>query len=144
MVSGARVAEYEGVAASVTQWAESQAEIVAVGVVGSWARGNQHGDSDLDLVVLTPHKTVYTATDGWVEAAVGQSVPVVRRAEWGALTERRLRLPSGFEVEFGFVEPSWASINPIDPGTAMVVIDGGLLPAYDPDGLLGLLASIAG
>ena len=144
MVSDARVAEYERVASRVTQWAESQADIVAVGVVGSWARGNQHGDSDMDLVVLTPHKTAFTATDDWIEAAVGQPVPVVRRAEWGALTERRLRLPSGFEVEFGFVEPSWACIDPIDHGTAKVVIDGGLLPVYDPEGLLGLLAATAG
>jgi hypothetical protein len=95
----------------------------------------------VDLVVLTPAKATYTATDGWIKAAIGQPTPVVRRTEWGALTERRLRLPSGLEVEFGFVEPSWASIDPIDSGTAAVVIDGGLLPVYDPEGLLGLLAA---
>ncbi len=83
MVPDARVAEYEGVVSSVTEWAESQAAIVAVGVVGSWARGNQHSDSDVDLVVLTPHKTAYTATDGWIKAAIGQPAPVVRRTEWG-------------------------------------------------------------
>jgi predicted nucleotidyltransferase len=143
MVPDARVAEYEGVVSSVTEWAESQAGIVAVGVVGSWARGNQHSDSDVDLVVLTPDKAAYTATDGWIEAAIGQRAPVVRRTEWRALTERRLRLASGLEVEFGFVEPSWASLDPIDPGTAEVVIDGGLLPVYDPEGLLGLLAATA-
>lgn len=117
MVTDARVVEYESVVAGVTEWAESQADIVAVGVVGSWARGNQRDGSDVDFVVLTPHKTAYTAGDGWIEIALGRSVPVVRRAEWGMLTERRLQLPSGFELEFGFAEPSWAGADPINPGT---------------------------
>lgn len=141
MVSDARVAEYRAVVAGVTRWAESRADIVAVGVVGSWARGNQHDDSDVDFVVLTPNKTAYTAGDGWIRAALGRSVPVVRRAEWGVLTERRLKLPSGFEIEFGFVEPSWASTDPIDRGTAEVVISGGLLPVYDPKAILARLGA---
>ena len=141
MVSDTRVAEYQTVVAGATTWAESQADIVAVGVVGSWARGTPNADSDVDFVVLTPRTTAYTEDDGWIEAAIGQTLPVVRRAEWGPLTERRLKLPSGFEIEFGFVEPSWARIDPIDPGTAEVVADGGLLPVYDPEALLGTLAA---
>ena len=139
MVTDARVAEYESVVAAVTRWAESQADIVAVGVVGSWARGDQHDDSDVDFVVLTPHKTAYTDGDDWIETALGRAIPVVRRAEWGVFTERRLKLLSGFEVEFGFVEPSWARTDPVDPGTAEVVIDGGVLPVYDPEALLAQL-----
>jgi hypothetical protein len=50
------------------------------------------------------------------------------------------KLLSGFEIDFGFLEPSWASIAPIDPCAAGVVRDGGLMPLYDPDGLLDLLA----
>ncbi len=141
MVADARVAEYESVVAGVTAWAESQPDIVAVGVVGSWARGYPRDGSDVDFVVLTPQKAAYTAQDGWIETALGQAVPVVRRAEWGALTERRVQLPSGFEVEFGFVEPSWARTDPIDPGTAMVVVDGGLQPVYDPEAVLVRLAA---
>jgi predicted nucleotidyltransferase len=144
MVSDSRVAEFAGLVARVTQWAESEEDIVAVGVVGSWARGSQHDNSDLDLIVLTSHKTAYTTTDGWIEAVVGRPALVVRRAEWGAVTERRLRLRSGFEVEFGFTEPSWASIHPIDPGTAQGIADDGLLPLYDPEDLLGTLATTAG
>jgi len=141
MVTDARVAEYESVVEGVGEWADSQADIVAVGVVGSWARGTQHADSDVDFVVLTPRTTAYTEDDGWIEVALGQTLPVIRRAEWGPLTERRLKLPSGFEIEFGFGEPSWARIDPIDPGTAGVVADGGLLPVYDPEALLGTLAA---
>ena len=141
MVPDTRVAEYESVIAAVTRWAGSQTDIVAVGVVGSWARGNQHDGSDLDLVVLTPHTAAYAAGDGWIEKALGRAMPVVRRAEWGVLTERRLKLPSGFEIEFGFVEPAWANTDPIDPGTAEVAINGGLLPVYDPEALLARLVA---
>lgn len=132
MIDDARVAEYETVVGMVAKWAASRADIVAVGVVGSWAKGMQREDSDVDFIVLTPHKATYTADDGWIAVAVGQVVPVVRRAEWGVLTERRLLLPSGLEIDIGFVDPSWADIDPIDPGTAQVVSDGGLLPVHDP------------
>ncbi|MCH8986520.1 MAG: nucleotidyltransferase domain-containing protein, partial [Acidobacteria bacterium] len=87
-------------------------DIVAVGVVGSRARGTQRDHSDVDIVVLTTRKTAYTATDHWVEQALGQQAPAVRRAEWGRLSERRLRLPSGFEVDMGCVDPSWAATDP--------------------------------
>lgn len=139
MVSATRTAECQDVLSSAKKWAESESSVIALGLIGSWARGDQNIASDVDLLVLTPHKLTFTDTDAWVEAAIGQSVPVVRRAEWGALTERRLRLPSGFEVEFGFVEPSWANAEPIDAGTAQVARDGGLSPLYDPEGLLATL-----
>lgn len=141
MVNDARVAEYRSVVAAVTGWAEPRADIIAIGIVGSWARGEHHDGSDVDVVVLTPHKAAYAAGDDWIAAALGQVVPIVRRAEWGVLTERRVRLPSGLEIEFGLVEPSWAQTDPIDPGTAAVVADGGLLPAHDPHGLLTQLAA---
>lgn len=140
MASTARSHEFQRLVSNVGDWAESRTDILAIAVVGSWARGNQLQDSDIDLVVLTPDKATFASVDDWIEAAVGQQVPVVRRAEWGVLTERRLRLPSDIEIEFGFVEPSWARVGPIDPGTAEVVKDGGLLPVYDPEGLFERLA----
>jgi hypothetical protein len=47
-------------------------------------------------------------------------------------------LQSGFEIEFGFAAPSWASTEPLDAGTARVVRDG-CLPLHDPSGALELL-----
>jgi uncharacterized protein len=140
MTSTARSHEFQRVVSSVVEWAESRKEVVGVAVVGSWARGAERKDSDVDLVVLTPDKAIFTSADDWIEAAIGQPARVVRRAEWGVLTERRVRLSSDLEVEFGFVAPSWACVDPIDPGTEEVVKDEGLLPVYDPQGLLGRLA----
>lgn len=143
MVSDARIEEFRAVVERLADWAISRPDIVAVGVVGSWARGIPHNDSDIDVVVLTTEKQAYLETDEWIEASLGAPFPVVRRAEWGALTERRLQLPSGSEVEMGFVAPSWAGTDPVDPGTAKVVGGGGLLPVYDPDGILETLAAAA-
>ena len=56
--------------------------------------------------------------------------------------ERRVRLSSGLEIEFGFVAPSWATTDPVDPGTAAVVRDG-VQSLYDPLGLIETLAAAA-
>jgi hypothetical protein len=42
-------------------------------------------------------------------------------------------LQSGFEIEFGFVAPAWASTDPLDEAASRVVRDG-CLPLYDPSG----------
>jgi hypothetical protein len=57
--------------------------------------------------------------------------------DYGVLWSRRLWLERvRFEVEIGFVRPSWAELNPLDPGTRRVVADGCRI-LYDPDRLLG-------
>lgn len=100
-------------------------------------------ESDLDVVVLTDEKSNYVDSAGWVEVAVTEAAPVVRRMEWGPLlTERRIRLDSGLEVEFGFAPLSWASTDPVDPGTADVVRDG-CTALHDPDGIVAKLLATA-
>jgi hypothetical protein len=55
------------------------------------------------------------------------------------LLERRVRLASGLDVEFGFVASSWAAIDPLDEGTAGVV-ERGMRALYDPNGVVSRLA----
>lgn len=94
-------------------------------------------DSDADVVVLT-NTDRFIEQEAWVSELCGHEAALVRTADWAALTERRVRLPSGFEIEFGFVDPSWAEVVPVDPGTR-VVISGGCEAWYDPQGLLSRL-----
>jgi uncharacterized protein len=138
VVTNGRAAEYLEVQRSIELWARRQVDVVGVALVGSWARSQARMDSDIDLVLLTSSKDRYVVGDGWVAEAVSQPAPIIRTEEWGPLTERRVRLPSGLEVEFGFATPSWASTDPVDPGTAQVVGDG-CLPMVDPEGLLARL-----
>ena len=116
VITADRVAEYDDVVRSVIAWASGQRDIVAVAVVGSWARGEAHMGSDVDLVVVTDDKERYLSDDSWVALALDEPAETIRTRDWGPLTERRVSLPSGLDVEFGFVPPSWASTAPVDPG----------------------------
>ena len=111
----------------------------ALGLVGSWARDAATLASDVDLVVLTERSELYMSAADWIEVASGRPGRIIRTKAWGPLTERRVELASGFEVEFGFAPPSWAEVDPLDQGTAQVVADG-FAVLYDPMGLLGRLA----
>lgn len=134
MPNADRRAEFDRIQQTITAWALTQGEVEAVALVGSWARDEARPDSDIDVVVLTDSNRFAEETD-WIEPAVGSAAELVRTEDWGALIERRVRLASGLEVEFGFARPSWAATDPVDSGTARVVGDG-CLPWFDPEGLI--------
>jgi hypothetical protein len=87
----------------------------------------------VDVVVLTTNPGMYVHGCDWINALPGASLLATR--QWGALTERRLVLDSGTEVDFGVSDPSWASTGPLDLGTARVARHG-LVALHDPDRLL--------
>ena len=145
MVSGSditpdREAEIARIIEAVTIWTHTRPDIRGVVVVGSWARGTATMSSDIDIVLLTNDPATYIVSNGWW-GFLGQA-ELIATKQWGPLTERRVALASGLEIEFGIVPPSWASIDPPDPGTMGVVRDGVQL-IYDPDGLLGALVGTA-
>jgi uncharacterized protein len=133
-------ARIERVLERAVAWARQQPDIRGLALVGSWARGTARADSDVDLVVLTSHPDRYLADDDWT-AALGDA-EVLRTQAWGVLTERRLLLEGGLEVEVGITGPTWATTDPVDPGTRLVVTDG-LRILHDPDGRLAALADAA-
>lgn len=138
MLTSDRVAEYRRIIRSVAAWASRQPDVAGVAVVGSWARNQARMDSDLDLVVLTDDKEQYLSDDSWVPAAMDGPAQFVHTHDWGPLTEWRIALPSGLEVEFGFAPRSWAHTDPVDTGTAHVVNDG-CSPLADPEGVFARL-----
>ena len=142
VVTAERAEEFDSVRAAVLDWASGEDAIVAVALVGSWARGAARMDSDADVVVLTASDRCVNEDD-WVVPLCGHDAVLVRTVDWGALTERRVRLGSGFEIEFGFAKPSWAGNAPVDQGTRQVVSNGCEV-WYDPTDVLGrLLRSLA-
>ena len=144
MVTPDRASECVRIVRSVAEWATEQSDIVGVAIVGSWARDQARMESDLDLVILTDDRERYLSDGAWVRAALGEPAELIRTQRWGPLTERRVALPSGLEIEFGFVPPGWASVDPVDPGTARVVADG-CSPVHDPLGAFTrLIAAVGG
>ena len=136
MVGRERTQEVESLLRRVTDWARGRTDVRALALVGSWAYGAPRDDSDVDLLLLTDAPERYLLGDDWL-ADVG-GVRLVRTLDWGGVTERRIALPSGLEVEFGIGAPAWASEDPLDDGTHRVASDG-MRVLHDPDGLLGSL-----
>ncbi len=141
MVTDERRREYTNVCDAVMNWASERPDIKGVAVVGSWARSEPRMDSDVDLVILTTEQGAYSASEDWASAAVSQPAEIIRTQEWGPMTERRLRLASGLEIEFGFAPPNWTDTDPVDPGTARVVLDG-CVPLLDRDALFEKLLGV--
>ena len=89
--------------------------------------------SDVDIVMLVADPASYAVDVSWF-CSVQPGAELIRSAMWGALVERRFRLPSGLHVEIGVVRPDWAHV-PLDPGTRRVLIDGHRL-LIDPHRIL--------
>lgn len=117
------------------QWARVQADIQGLLLVGSYSRGESRPDSDVDLVMLVDQKSAYLNDFSWF-TNFGLHQPSLE--EWGPVTSLRSRWPSGLELELSLAPLSWASVNPVDPGTARVVQDGAKI-LYDSKGMLSLL-----
>ena len=139
MASNKRIREIDGFISGVEEWATKRDDMVAVALVGSWARGAARADSDLDVVLLTDDPGAYLEREDWI-AALAPGAHLLRTGDWGAIAERRLVLPSGLEIEVAIALPSWADTAPVDPGTRAVVRDGFEL-IFDPRGLLAELAA---
>lgn len=131
--------EVEALLSRATEWAAARKDVLALGLVGSWARGAGRPGSDVDLVLLTDEQLAYTEREDWIEA-LAPGATLVRTKDWGGVVERRLLLPSGLELDVGVGRAAWAETAPVDPGTRRVVKDG-MRALHDPRGLLAALVT---
>jgi len=119
----------ESIAARVAAWAPGRREILGAGLAGS------------RLILLVEDEAAYTQRAEWIHAL--GATRIVRTERVGLLTERRLALSSGLELDVAIAEPSWASVVPLDPETRRVVANGFRI-LHDPHGLLRALVSAVG
>lgn len=105
----------------ITAFFERDAQVESVIVVGSYARGTNTAESDLDLCILTANKAEMVAHPDFVQAF--GDVREMQTEYYGACTSIRVWYEDGPEVEFGIVEPSWIDM-PLDAGTRGVLRDG--------------------
>lgn len=119
----------------VRAWAQDQAGVLAVALVGSYARDAAGEDSDVDLVLIAVEPGDYLADTGWA----GQFGKVARRQveAYGAVTSLRVWYTDGCEVEYGLTTAAWAA-RPLDEGTRRVIADG-MRVLVDKAGLLAPL-----
>ncbi|KQZ85566.1 nucleotidyltransferase [Microbacterium sp. Root166] len=119
-------------------WAAGRDDVVAVAVVGSYARGAERMGSDVDIIVLADRSDPLTDV-GWFRQ-LRPRARLIRSKEWGPVKERRMRLPSGLQVELGFAASDWAAV-PLDPGTRRVLSDGHRI-VYDTGILTAAVAAL--
>jgi putative acetyltransferase len=107
--------------ATIDQWVQQQQDIQASAIVGSYARGDQHSNSDIDVVFITPDLNSYTEDSNWLTTLFPEAQKIVKET-WGATYAYRFWL-GDLEIELNFCPPFWANV-PVDPGTANVVMGG--------------------
>ena len=102
-------------------WAASQAEILAVALVGSHARDEAMDGSDVDLVIVAREPTSYLEDTRWAQ----RFGTVDRRQieDYGKVSSLRVWYLGSHEVEYGFTDETW-SAWPVDNGTKKVISDG--------------------
>ena len=123
---------------NLSAWAATRPDVIALGLVGSHARGTARPASDIDVVILC-HRAVAILESDW--PSLFGDVEARTIEDYGALTSVRVSSQDGLEVEFGVAEPDWARI-PLDVGTRAVLADG-MRILYDPERLLELAANAA-
>jgi predicted nucleotidyltransferase len=128
--------------AELAKWAADRDDIVAVALVGSYARGAARPDSDVDVVIMTDDPRRYLDDTRWVEHFGETSPP--QREDYGMVQSLRVTYGGGLEVEFGLTVPQWAGQEGLVAGTRGVVSDGCRI-VFDRHGVLAaLLQAVAG
>jgi len=102
-------------------WTCAQPDIVAVALVGSYARNAATATSDIDLVIITSQAGRYLQDVAWTQ----QFGPVRQHQleDYGKVTSIRVWYADGREVEYGITDEGWAAL-PLDEGTRRVISDG--------------------
>lgn len=117
----------------MAQWSQHDARVIAVGLCGSYARGQASSDSDIDFCILTPDPTSLLEDRSWI-SGLGSHASIADTVEDYNLVQSIRVFFGSTEAEFGITDEAWAQL-PIDSETAGVINDG-LLILYDPDGCL--------
>ena len=105
----------------VADWAPSRDDILALGLVGSQARGTAGPDSDVDLIILAREPQALLGDTCWI--TLFGEVKDWQVEDYGRVQSLRVWYQGGLEVEYGLTDAGWAA-QPLDPGTRQVVSDG--------------------
>lgn len=125
------------------QFAENDENILALGLCGSWARGNPNPDSDIDLSIISKNKEHFRKSN-WLKffglEKIGEQLNYFEDKNYGLVWSRHVYLQSKIKIEFSFADLSWADTDKLDKGTAKVISDGYEI-IYDPNKILEKLVA---
>jgi predicted nucleotidyltransferase len=105
----------------VTRWAATQPDMLALALVGSYARGAATETSDIDLVLISTQPDRYLNTQDWLNQF--GTIEKKEVEDYSLVTSIRAWYSGGFEVEYGLTDQRWIA-DPLDEGTRQVISDG--------------------
>ncbi len=89
-------------------------DIKGVLLIGSYARGEERSDSDVDFIVIVDDVEKWTGKTSWTKH-FGQLLST-NLEKYEEVTDIRAYYQDGNELEFGFVTPEWLD-RPYDKAT---------------------------
>jgi predicted nucleotidyltransferase len=130
---------------AVADWALRREDIRAMALVGSWARGDPHQGSDVDLLLLTDRADEYRNCQKWLAEidleSAGYGVASREVATYGVAWSCHVAMSPNEMLELTFARRSWARADTVDEGTRCVVKDA-FRVIFDKDGTLTKLVSV--
>jgi predicted nucleotidyltransferase len=102
------------------RWAAGEAAILAVALIGSHARNAATAESDVDLIIVVSGPNIYLKHKQWT--SLFGDVNREQIEDYGSCKSLRVWYADGLEVEYGFVDETWAS--PLDKDTIQIVSNG--------------------
>jgi uncharacterized protein len=137
--------EANAIVSAVADWAICREDIRAMALVGSWARGDPHQGSDVDLLLLSDRADEYRDRQPWLAEidfeSAGYSIASSNDASYGVVWSCHIAMSPTAMVELTFARPSWAQADTVDAGTRRVVKDAFQI-IFDKDGVLAKLVSV--
>ncbi|WP_164506819.1 aminoglycoside 6-adenylyltransferase [Lapidilactobacillus bayanensis] len=105
----------------LVDWGQHDEDIDSLIVVGSYARGTQKPESDLDLVLITNNKAKFFQQNDFVNQ-FGKATKV-QTEFYGVVTSIRATYEDASEIEFSIADATWIE-KPLNPGTKRVLQGG--------------------
>ncbi len=94
----------------------------ALALVGSFARGAERPDSDIDLVFICADPSRYLDETNWL-SEFGE-LKYFEREDWGLVQSMRAFYSDGVEIEFCITSAQWCTETEVKSGTGRVLRDG--------------------
>ena len=124
----------ESISMKVARWAAAQPDVLALALVGSYAKGYATEDSDIDLVLISRNPGRFLEDGDWI-TQFGK-IEKCQLEYYGLVTSLRIWFAEGYEIEFGVTGERWVA-DPLDSGTSKVIQDG-MRILFERDNILSL------
>lgn len=115
----------------VKKFFQKKKDIRACILIGSYAKGEQRLDSDVDFIVLAQDREKWLSNTNWTKSL--GTVLSTNIEQYEEVKAVRTYYSDNVELEFGFVEESWLE-KPLKDATKEAV-DGGFKILHDPEQL---------